>query len=97
MPLPLRPIINSQAGSNLRRLTCPGSNILLLIHETLAGRSHRNRNPVHLGSSADLAVDFDRYQEHVAWLAANGTHGVVVNGSLGEYQVLTQEERGEMV
>ena len=46
---------------------------------------------------ADLAVDFDRYREHVAWLAASGTHGVVVNGSLGEYQVLTEEERGEMV
>ena len=45
----------------------------------------------------DLAVDFERYREHVAWLAANGTQGVVVNGSLGEYQVLTQEERGEMV
>lgn len=47
--------------------------------------------------TADLAVDFDRFQEHVAWLAANGTHGVVVNGSLGEYQVLTAEERGQLV
>ena len=54
--------------------------------------SNRSDDP-----AVDLAVDFDRYQEHVAWLAANGTQGVVVNGSLGEYQVLTQEERGEMV
>ena len=47
--------------------------------------------------TSDLVVDFDRYQEHVAWLAANGTQGVVVNGSLGEYQVLTSEERAQMV
>lgn len=47
--------------------------------------------------TTDLTIDFDRYQEHVAWLAANGTHGVVVNGSLGEYQVLTSDERGQMV
>jgi dihydrodipicolinate synthase/N-acetylneuraminate lyase len=45
----------------------------------------------------DLAVDFDKYQAHVSWLAENGTHGVVVNGSLGEYQVLTAEERAQMV
>jgi dihydrodipicolinate synthase/N-acetylneuraminate lyase len=45
----------------------------------------------------DLAVDFDRYQAHVSWLAENGTHGVVVNGSLGEYQVLTADERAAMV
>ncbi len=47
--------------------------------------------------TAELAVDFDRYQEHISWLAANGTHGVVVNGSLGEYQVLTEAERGQLV
>jgi len=47
--------------------------------------------------TAELAIDFDRYQEHVSWLAANGTHGVAVNGSLGEYQVLTEAERGQLV
>ena len=46
---------------------------------------------------ADLSVDYDKYAEHVAWLAANGTHGVIPNGSLGEYQVLTAEERAKMV
>ena len=46
---------------------------------------------------ANLDVDFDKYAEHVQWLAANGTHGVVPNGSLGEYQVLTAEERGKML
>ena len=45
----------------------------------------------------NLDVDFDKYAEHVQWLAANGTHGVVPNGSLGEYQVLTAEERGKML
>ena len=29
----------------------------------------------------DLSVDFDAYAEHVAWLAAYGTHGVAPNGS----------------
>ena len=47
--------------------------------------------------TSDLAVDYDKYAEHVAWLAANGTHGVIPNGSLGEYQVLTAEERAKMV
>ena len=46
---------------------------------------------------SDLSIDYDKYAEHVAWLAANGTHGVIPNGSLGEYQVLTSEERSKMV
>jgi 4-hydroxy-tetrahydrodipicolinate synthase len=45
----------------------------------------------------DLSVDLDAYGEHVAWLAENGCHGVVPNGSLGEYQVLTDEERARVV
>ncbi len=45
----------------------------------------------------DGAVDYDAYAEHVAWLAANGCHGVVCNGSLGEYQVLTAAERAQVV
>ncbi|HTX12460.1 MAG TPA: dihydrodipicolinate synthase family protein [Solirubrobacteraceae bacterium] len=44
-----------------------------------------------------LAVDLDRYAEHVAWLAESGCHGVVPNGSLGEYQVLTDDERASVV
>ena len=45
----------------------------------------------------DLTIDFDKYAEHVSWLAANGTHGVIPNGSLGEYQVLTPDERSKIV
>lgn len=44
-----------------------------------------------------LAVDYDRYAEHVAWLAAHGCHGVTPNGSLGEYQTLTPKERARVV
>lgn len=44
-----------------------------------------------------LAVDYDRYAEHVAWLAEHGCHGVACNGSLGEYQTLTPEERARVV
>ncbi|HEX6683403.1 MAG TPA: dihydrodipicolinate synthase family protein [Candidatus Limnocylindrales bacterium] len=38
-------------------------------------------------------VDLERYGEHVKWLLDNGCDGVVPNGSLGEYQVLTPAER----
>jgi 1-pyrroline-4-hydroxy-2-carboxylate deaminase len=44
-----------------------------------------------------LDVDLDRYAEHVRWLAESGCHGVIPNGSLGEYQVLTPEERAAVV
>ena len=45
----------------------------------------------------DLSVDYDAYAEHVAWLIENGCDGVVPNGSLGEYQTLTDEERAQVV
>jgi dihydrodipicolinate synthase/N-acetylneuraminate lyase len=45
----------------------------------------------------DGAVDFDAYAEHVAWLVRNGCDGVVPNGSLGEYQTLSREERARVV
>ncbi|MFF4018616.1 dihydrodipicolinate synthase family protein [Streptomyces sp. NPDC001843] len=45
----------------------------------------------------DLRVDYDRYAEHCAWLVESGCDGVVPNGSLGEYQVLTPAERAKVV
>lgn len=45
----------------------------------------------------DLSVDYDAFQEHVAFLAANGCRGITPNGSLGEYQVLTADERAKVV
>jgi 1-pyrroline-4-hydroxy-2-carboxylate deaminase len=44
-----------------------------------------------------LTVDFDRFAEHVEWLAAQGCHGSTPNGSLGEYQTLTPQERARVV
>jgi dihydrodipicolinate synthase/N-acetylneuraminate lyase len=45
----------------------------------------------------DLGVDLDRYAEHVRWLADSGCDGVTPNGSLGEYPVLTPDERAAVV
>ena len=45
----------------------------------------------------DLSVDYDKYAEHIKWQAANGVHGAIPNGSLGEYQVLSAEERTQIV
>lgn len=41
----------------------------------------------------DFSIDYDAYAEHVSWLVDNGADGVIPNGSLGEYQSLTREER----
>ena len=45
----------------------------------------------------DLTLDLDRFAEHCAWLVESGCEGVVVNGSLGEYEALTDEERAAVV
>ncbi|MBM9504085.1 dihydrodipicolinate synthase family protein [Actinacidiphila acididurans] len=56
---------------------------------------------VHVASALpfndDLSVDYDAFAEHVRFLAAGGCDGVVPNGSLGEYQTLTAEERARVV
>jgi 4-hydroxy-tetrahydrodipicolinate synthase len=49
------------------------------------------------GDDPALAIDFDTFAGHVAWLAANGCDGVTPNGSLGEYQTLTAHERARVV
>ncbi|MET7301652.1 dihydrodipicolinate synthase family protein [Embleya sp. NPDC005575] len=49
--------------------------------------------PLH----ADLSIDYDTFAEHVRGLVDAGCDGVVPNGSLGEYQVLTAEERARVV
>jgi 1-pyrroline-4-hydroxy-2-carboxylate deaminase len=53
--------------------------------------------PLRPDASGGLQVDFDGYAEHVRWLAANGCHGVVPNGSLGEYQTLSRDDRARVV
>jgi 4-hydroxy-tetrahydrodipicolinate synthase len=45
----------------------------------------------------DLTVDYDGFAAHCAWLIEEGCDAVVPNGSLGEYQTLTPEERATVV
>ncbi len=45
----------------------------------------------------DLSIDYDAYAAHCAWLIEEGCDAVVPNGSLGEYQTLTAEERARVV
>jgi dihydrodipicolinate synthase/N-acetylneuraminate lyase len=47
--------------------------------------------------NADLSVDFAAFADHVRWLADNGCQGITPNGSLGEYQCLTPQERAKVV
>jgi 1-pyrroline-4-hydroxy-2-carboxylate deaminase len=47
--------------------------------------------------NADLSVDYAAFADHVRWLADNGCDGVTPNGSLGEYQCLSPEERSKVV
>ncbi|GAA2794070.1 dihydrodipicolinate synthase family protein [Nonomuraea dietziae] len=44
-----------------------------------------------------LSADFEAFAEHCRWLVEQGCDGVAVNGSLGEYQTLSQEERAKVV
>ena len=56
---------------------------------------------VHVASALpfheDLSVDYDAFAEHVRFLAANGCDGICPNGSLGEYQTLSDDERVRVV
>ncbi|GAA3167403.1 MULTISPECIES: dihydrodipicolinate synthase family protein [Streptomyces] len=45
----------------------------------------------------DGTIDYDAYAAHVRQLIAAGCDGVVPNGSLGEYQTLTDGEREQIV
>ncbi|MFD3511604.1 dihydrodipicolinate synthase family protein [Streptomyces sp. NPDC058657] len=45
----------------------------------------------------DLSVDLDAYAAQVSRLLEAGCDGVVPNGSLGEYQTLTDDERAQVV
>jgi 4-hydroxy-tetrahydrodipicolinate synthase len=49
-----------------------------------------------LSFDQDLEIDFAHYAEHIVWLADSGCDGITPNGSLGEYQTLTHEERGRV-
>lgn len=46
---------------------------------------------------AGLAVDWDKFAEHCDFLMNEGCRGVGPNGSLGEYEALTDEERRKVI
>lgn len=46
---------------------------------------------------AGLAVDWDKFSEHCDFLMNEGCRGVGPNGSLGEYEALTDEERRKVI
>lgn len=46
---------------------------------------------------AGLAVDWDKFAEHCDFLMNNGCRGIGPNGSLGEYEALTDEERRKVI
>jgi dihydrodipicolinate synthase/N-acetylneuraminate lyase len=53
--------------------------------------------PLRPDAGGTLQPDLDGYADHVRWLAENGCHGVVPNGSLGEYQTLSPQDRARVV
>jgi 1-pyrroline-4-hydroxy-2-carboxylate deaminase len=46
---------------------------------------------------ADGSVDIEQYRKHCAWLVDEGVAGIIPNGSLGEYEALTDDERKALV
>jgi 1-pyrroline-4-hydroxy-2-carboxylate deaminase len=46
---------------------------------------------------ADGSVDVERYRKHCGWLVDEGVAGIIPNGSLGEYEALTDQERQSLV
>jgi 1-pyrroline-4-hydroxy-2-carboxylate deaminase len=45
----------------------------------------------------DGSVDFEQFGKHCAWLIDEGVAGLVPNGSLGEYECLSESERAGIV
>ena len=41
----------------------------------------------------DLSIDYDAFGEVIDWQIENGTHGLIVGGSTGEFFALSDEER----
>ncbi len=53
--------------------------------------------PIVTPFSEDLAIDFDAFGQVIDWQIENGTHGIIVGGSTGEFFSLSQEERTEQL
>lgn len=53
--------------------------------------------PVITPFNDDLSIDFDAFGEVLDWNIENGTHGLIVGGSTGEFFALTHEERVQQI
>jgi 4-hydroxy-tetrahydrodipicolinate synthase len=53
--------------------------------------------PVITPFGDDLAIDFDTFGDVIDWQIDNGTHGVIVGGSTGEFFSLSLDERVEQL
>lgn len=51
--------------------------------------------PIVTPFAKDLSIDYDAFGEVIDWQIGNGTHGIIVGGSTGEFFSLSQEERVE--
>jgi 4-hydroxy-tetrahydrodipicolinate synthase len=49
--------------------------------------------PIITPFGPNLSIDFDAWGEVIDWQIANGTHGIIVGGSTGEFFSLSREER----
>jgi dihydrodipicolinate synthase/N-acetylneuraminate lyase len=67
----------------------------------MAARDRYEVRGVYVASTTpfteDGSVDFETFAQHCSWMADAGVAGITPNGSLGEYETLTDAERSEMV
>ncbi len=49
--------------------------------------------PIITPFAPDLSIDYDAYGKVIDWQIENGTHGIIVGGSTGEFFSLTDDER----
>ncbi|MFK7829555.1 MAG: dihydrodipicolinate synthase family protein [Congregibacter sp.] len=49
--------------------------------------------PIITPFASDLSIDYDAFGEVLDWQIENGTHGIIVGGSTGEFFSLSDEER----
>ena len=53
--------------------------------------------PIVTPFAEDMAIDYDAFGEVIDWQIENGTHGIIVGGSTGEFFSLSDEERVEQL
>ena len=53
--------------------------------------------PVITPFNDDFSIDWDGFGEVIDWQVENGTHGIIVGGSTGEFFSLSDDERVEQL